>query len=142
MATTGPRLLRKPVDHETFARLDKSRQYIARRFDKPLTLKHVAEKACLSPYHYQRMFTRAFGETPHEFIARKRISLAKKMLVDSPLSVTEICFEVGYSSLGTFSSRFAKLVGCPPSVYREQARSDTKSRFEPKFGFIPICLAR
>jgi AraC-like DNA-binding protein len=68
------------VEEETFARLNRSREFLANSFDQRLRLSEAARKACLSPFHYHRMFVRAFGETPHDFLTRRRIDRAKQLL--------------------------------------------------------------
>jgi AraC-like DNA-binding protein len=106
------------VDHELFLRLRRSRAFIAEHVTEPIQLADLAYEACFSRFHYQRQFSRAFGETPHEFLTRMRIEHAKKLLRTSDMSVSEICMEVGYQSLGSFSSLFAKREGCAPSEFR------------------------
>jgi len=83
-----------------------------------ITLEEAASEACMSPFHYQRMFKRAFGESPHDFVTRLRIERAQRLLRTSAMSVTEVCFEVGYESLGSFSTMFSRVVGCTPSEFR------------------------
>jgi len=109
---------RKLVEPATFALLGASRDFIAAHFDQKIQLAQAADHACLSPFHYQRMFQRAFGETPHEFQTRMRVEAAQQMLRKSQMSVTEICVEVGYESLGSFSDRFQREVGVRPVDYR------------------------
>jgi AraC-like DNA-binding protein len=75
----------------------------------------------MSPGHFSRAFRRAYGESPYSYLMTRRIERAMALLRRGELTVTEICFEVGCSSLGTFSTRFTELVGVPPSVYRAQA---------------------
>ena len=77
-----------------------------RELDQPLRLADAAREAYLSPFHYHRLFVRRFGETPLEFLTRLRIDRAKQLLVPRPLPVTDVCFAVGYESLGSFSTRF------------------------------------
>jgi AraC-like DNA-binding protein len=108
----------RPLDHETFVRLCRSRDFLAESFRGAITLDAASRVACLSPWHFHRLFARAFGRTPHEFVAGRRIEEAKRLLASGGRSVTEVCFEVGYSSLGSFSLRFRSQVGCPPSEYR------------------------
>jgi len=107
--------------HATFARLCRARDFLAAHALEAPRLEAAAGEAYLSPFHFHRLFVRAFGETPHAFVARRRIERAKALLAGGE-SVTEACFAAGYGSLGTFSARFHELVGCPPSEYRRQAR--------------------
>lgn len=110
---------RSIVGSETFALLRESREFLAENFDQKVRLADGAERAFMSPFHYQRMFLRAFGESPHEFITRMRVEAAQQMLRQSQMSVSEICLEVGYESLGSFSDRFRREVGCSPTEFRK-----------------------
>ena len=110
------------VDDVTFRRLARARDLLASAYTEKITLDRAAEEACLSPFHFQRVFCRVFGETPHDFVTRLRMDAAKRLLVSGEMPVTRICMEVGYSSVGTFSARFAAQEGRPPSEYRRQAR--------------------
>lgn len=89
-----------------------------RRFAEPLDIGTVASAAGFSRYHFVRSFSDAFGETPGAYLSRRRIERAKDLLRSANLTVTEVCLLVGFSSLGSFSSRFRDLVGCSPSDYR------------------------
>jgi AraC-like DNA-binding protein len=122
------------VDAATFSRLCRARDYLAGSYRDRVTLQDVAREACLSPFHLNRLFTRTFGETPHEFLTRTRIEEAKK-LADSH-SVTDVCFEVGYESLGSFSMRFRSLAGASPQAFRREARRT----FAGVAGNWPLCF--
>ena len=87
----------------------------------------------MSPAHFSRQFRTAYGETPYSYLMTRRIERAK-LLLRRGMSVTDVCFAVGCSSLGTFSTRFAELVGMPPSVYRERAAGDLRG--------LPSCLSK
>jgi AraC-like DNA-binding protein len=84
----------------------------------PLDLGAISGEACLSPYHFLRLFRLAFDRTPHQYLTERRIEKAKELLSSSGLTVTDVCFEVGFESLGSFSSLFHKHVGHPPIAYR------------------------
>lgn len=88
-----------------------------------LTLEDMADIACMSPYHFCRVFHQIIGVPPGEFLATLRLDAAKKLLLTTSLSVTDVCYEVGYSGLGSFTTRFTQLVGLPPRVLRQVARS-------------------
>lgn len=109
---------RRLVEPGVFALLRASREFLAENFDRKVRLADSAELAYMSEFHYQRMFKRAFGESPHEFVSRMRIEAAQTMLAKRDLTVSEICLEVGYESLGTFSARFSREVGCSPTEFR------------------------
>src|SRR5579872_1710680 len=94
-----------------------------------LTLEDLADAACLSPYYFHRVFRRQIGIPPGEFLSALRLQAARHLLVTTSLRVTDICFEVGYSSPGSFTSRFTHLVGLSPRLLRQRA-----SAFEPLTG--------
>jgi AraC-like DNA-binding protein len=100
----------------------------------------ASRDACLSPYHYHRLFTETFGETPHEFLTRLRIDRAKQLLSRDQLAVTEVCFAVGYESLGSFSSRFRNLVGHSPSEYRRAVRRVFSVPAVAPYRLVPACF--
>lgn len=104
------------------ALLRRVRDRIDREYAKPLDVDALARGVNLSAGHLSREFRRAYGESPYSYLMTRRIERAMALLQRGDLSVTEVCFEVGCSSLGTFSTRFTELVGVPPSVYRRQAR--------------------
>jgi AraC family transcriptional regulator len=95
---------------------------LRRQPEAALSLSDMADITALSPSHFCRVFRSIVGIPPIEFQAALRLDLAKRLLLTTPLSVTEICFAVGYSSPGTFTSRFSRLVGLPPRTLREVAQ--------------------
>lgn len=107
---------------------------------RPVSLPDVAAHANLSPYHFLRVYKRAYGETPHEFLTRLRIERAKTLLARGSHNVTEACFEVGFSSLGSFSALFAQRVGLSPSEYRRYARSTISVPDAVRPLFVPSCF--
>jgi AraC-like DNA-binding protein len=102
------------------ARLRRVRDRIDREYAKPLDVEALARDANISAGHLSRQFKDAYGESPYSYLMTRRIERAMALLRRGDLSVTEVCFAVGCSSLGTFSTRFTELVGVPPRVYREQ----------------------
>ncbi len=98
-----------------------ARDLIDRDYSKPIDLDALAARAGCSRYHFLRSFRAAYGETPARYLTRRRIERAKDLLRSANLTVTEVCWLVGFASLGSFSSRFRDLVGVPPSVYRDEA---------------------
>ena len=101
--------------------LRRARDLIDREYAEPLDLDAMAREAGYSRFHFARAFATAYGETPRAYLTRRRIERAKTLLRTANLSVTEICFLVGFSSLGSFSARFRELVGSSPSDYRDAA---------------------
>ena len=107
------------------ARLRRVRDRMDREYARPLDVEALARDAYMSAGHFSREFRRAYGESPYSYLMTRRIERAMALLRRGDLSVTEVCFAVGCSSLGTFSTRFTELVGVPPSVYRRQAARAT-----------------
>ena len=136
---TAPHRLGPALDDELFRRLCRSRDYLAAHNEEPLRLADAAREACLSPFHYHRLFVRTFGETPHEFVTKLRIDRAKRLLARERLPVTDVCFAVGYESLGSFSTRFRSIVGYSPSVYQREIRRIFPVPALAVHRFIPNC---
>jgi AraC-like DNA-binding protein len=104
-------------------RLWRARRYIDERYDLPLDLTEISRQACLSRYHFLRLFRDEFATTPHQYLIQRRIERAKELLRSRGLSVTDVCFEVGFQSLGSFSSLFRRWVGHAPISYRRREES-------------------
>jgi AraC-like DNA-binding protein len=116
------------------AQLRRVRDRIDREFAEPLDVEALARGAFMSAGHLSRQFRMAYGESPYSYLMTRRIERAMALLRSSDLSVTDVCFAVGCSSLGTFSTRFTELVGMPPGAYRrDPARASAG---------IPSCLAK
>jgi AraC-like DNA-binding protein len=109
---------RRDQELRDLALLRRVRDRIDREYAQPLDVEALAREAHMSAGHFSRRFRLAYGESPYSYVMTRRIERAMALLRRGGLSVTEVCFEVGCSSLGTFSTRFAELVGMPPSVYR------------------------
>jgi AraC-like DNA-binding protein len=126
---------------EHWRSLERARDLLADRMDEPISLADAAREAYMSPFHFHRLFVRTYGSTPHEFLTNRRIEAAKRMLAEGEVSITEICFSLGYQSLGSFSDKFHRVVGCPPSEYRvAAARVYALSRVWQR-RHIPLCFA-
>lgn len=106
-------------------RLRRVRDRIDRDYAQPLDVEALAREAHMSAGHLSRQFKLAYGESPYSYLMTRRIERAMTLLRRGDLSVTEVCFAVGCSSLGTFSTRFTELVGVPPSAYRRQLADTT-----------------
>lgn len=104
-------------------RLCRARSFIDECYDLPLDLREISKQACLSRYHFLRLFRDAFDTTPHQYLIHRRIEKAKELLLSGRLSVTDVCFEVGFESLGSFSTLFRRRVGDAPVSYRDRQRS-------------------
>jgi AraC-like DNA-binding protein len=116
------------------ARLRRVRDQIDREYSQPLDVEALARGAHMSAGHFSRQFRRAYGESPYSYLMTRRIERAMALLRRGDLSVTEVCFAVGCSSLGTFSTRFTELVGVSPSIYRRQAAHATEG--------MPSCVVK
>ncbi len=116
------------------ALLRRVRDRMDREYAKPLDVEALARGVNMSAGHLSRQFKLAYGESPYGYLMTRRIERAMALLRRGDLSVTEVCFAVGCSSLGTFSTRFTELVGVPPSVYRAQLAA-------PMAG-MPPCVAK
>ncbi len=114
--------------------LRRVRDRIDREYAQPLDVEALARGAHMSPGHLSREFRRAYGESPYSYLMTRRIERAMALLRRGDLSVTEVCFEVGCTSLGTFSTRFTELVGMPPSQYRREQAQATAG--------LPACVAK
>ena len=116
------------------ARLRRVRDRIDREYAKPLDVEALAQGAHMSAGHLSREFKEAFGESPYSYLMTRRIERAMALLRCGDMSVTDVCFEVGCQSLGTFGTRFTELVGMPPGAYkREQAQATAG---------MPSCVAK
>lgn len=116
------------------ARLRRVRDRIDRDYAQPLDVEALASGVGMSAGHLSRQFRLAYGESPYSYLMTRRIERAMALLDRGDLSVTEVCFEVGCSSLGTFSTRFTELVGVAPSVYKQQAARASEG--------LPPCVAK
>ena len=116
------------------ALLRRVRDRIDREYAQPLDVEALARGVNMSAGHLSRQFRLAYGESPYSYLMTRRIERAMALLRRGDLSVTEVCFAVGCSSLGTFSTRFTELVGSPPSVYRRRATGEMAG--------MPPCVAK
>ncbi|WP_460304366.1 helix-turn-helix transcriptional regulator [Actinocorallia aurea] len=117
------------------ARLRRVRDRMDREYDQPLDVEALARGVHMSAGHLSREFRRAYGESPYSYLMTRRVERAMALLRRGDMSVTEVCFAVGSSSLGTFSTRFTELVGMSPSAYR-QAVADGETEG------LPSCVAK
>ena len=120
---------------EVLERLNRARKFIDLCYDLPLDLEEISSHACFSRFHFLRLFRQAFNKTPHQYLVERRIERAKELLSSEDLRVTDICFEVGFESLGSFSSLFHKTVGHAPLTYREKSRESQAAKRQ-----IPGCF--
>lgn len=110
------------LDRAAFRNLCQARDLLAENSEPPLSIPEVARHACMSPFHFIRQFEALFGLTPHQFRIKSRLDYAKLLLARGNHSVTDVCMEVGFTSLGSFSDLFARRTGATPSAYQRRAR--------------------
>ena len=123
-----------PSELDDLVRLRRARDRIDRDYAQPLDVPALARDALMSPGHFSRRFKSAYGESPYSYLMTRRIERAMALLRVGDMSVTDVCFAVGCSSLGTFSTRFRELVGMSPSAYRQAEGPPTDG--------IPSCVAK
>lgn len=107
---------------DAFRRLCRARDLLAEVREQTLTVTAIAREVGFSPFHFIRQFEALFGLTPHQFRLQLRLDRARRLLARGDLAVTEVCMELGFSSLGSFSGLFTRRIGVPPSVYRRRVR--------------------
>src|SRR5436305_1360282 len=149
MMQTAPSILREDAArHVTLAAqtqaVECAIQIMHTHLHEVLTLEDLASVACLSPSHFHRVFHRLIGIPPGEFLSALRFQAARHLLLTTPLSVTEICFAVGYTSTGSFTSRFTHLVGLSPRLLRQRAHAFEPLAAEPAdhCPTTPSCMPR
>jgi AraC-like DNA-binding protein len=122
------------VTPEDLTHLRRARDFMDREYARPLDVPTMSRAALMSVSHFSRSFRAAYGETPYGYLMTRRIERAKALLRRGDLSVTEVCMEVGCTSLGSFSARFTEVVGETPSAYR--------ARSHPAVAMVPHCYAQ
>ncbi|WP_211367712.1 helix-turn-helix transcriptional regulator [Streptomyces sedi] len=122
------------MELDDLRRLRRARDAMDRDYASPLDVPALARVALMSSGHFSRSFRAAYGETPYNYLMTRRVERAKALLRRGDLSVTEVCFAVGCTSLGSFSSRFTALVGVSPSAYRARPHESGAP--------IPACVAK
>jgi transcriptional regulator GlxA family with amidase domain len=124
----------RPDDLENLAHLRRARDLMDREYSRPLEVAELARTALMSTAHFSRQFRAAYGETPYSYLMTRRIERAKALLRSGDYTVTEVCFEVGCSSLGSFSASFTQITGETPTAYRGQDHTALR--------FVPGCIAK
>jgi AraC-like DNA-binding protein len=122
------------MDIGELAHLRRARDLLEREYARPLNVPAMARAALMSPSLFARRFREAYGETPYAYLQARRVERAMGLLREGGLSVTDVCIEVGFTSLGSFSSTFTRLVGEPPSAY--------KARDHSRLAPVPPCATR
>jgi len=125
---------------DVYKKIVSAKLYIDDNFNEPIDLDRLSREACLSRFHFHRLFTRIYRLTPHQYLTRKRIEQARKCLAGNELTITEICNEVGFESIGSFSTLFKKEIGHAPTHYRVQVHERRQQTLEQPRSFIPHCF--
>jgi AraC-like DNA-binding protein len=126
---------------DLFRRLCHARELLTEIRDETLPIKQIASEAGISQFHFIRQFEALFGATPHQLRIQTRLDQAKLLLASGGHSVTDVCMEVGFSSLGSFSALFARRIGITPSGYRRRARVVTQIPYAFPLELFPGCLS-
>jgi AraC-like DNA-binding protein len=129
-------MARRLFHDDVFRRLCRAREYLHEHHAERLLLAELASQAGLSRYHFLRLFHEAFGATPHQYLMDVRVERAKALLAAEHGSVTDVCFDVGFSSMGSFSALFAQRVGYPPSAWRRRMWQVAQQ----PYGFAPLVI--
>jgi len=127
------------LTNDTYIRIVNAKMYIDENYHEQIDLEVVSKKAFISKFHFHRLFRKVYRQTPHQYITRKRIDKAKDLLADNK-PVNEVCNEVGFESIGSFSILFKKEIGFAPTYYRNMAwLKKQEAKQQPK-RFIPHCF--
>jgi AraC-like DNA-binding protein len=127
--------------HDGFRRLCRARDLLREDRDPSPTIEALAREVGISPFHFIRQFEAVFGVTPHQFRIQARLDLAKHLLARGQHSVTDVCMEVGFSSLGSFSTLFTQRIGETPSAYRRRVRLLVQVPGTMPAALVPGCLS-
>lgn len=129
-----------PIAEEVYERIVAAKVFIDENYQEQLNLDKISQKAFLSRFHFHRLFSQVYKKTPHQYLTHKRIEKAKDLLSNNK-QVTEVCNEVGFESLGSFSVLFKKEIGFAPQYYRNRAWLKKQKAKEPK-SVIPHCFLK
>jgi len=128
------------ISKDVYQKIVSAKMFIDENFDQPLDLNIISRHSCISRFHFHRLFTRIYRKTPHRYLTQKRIDNAKQLLGENELSVSEICNNVGFESIGSFSILFKKEIGFAPQYYRNLAYQKKQLAKEQPKHFIPHCF--
>jgi len=127
------------LTRDIYRRIATAKIYIDENFHEPIDLEQISQQAFFSRFHFHRLFTRIYRRTPHQYLTRKRIEKAKDMLAENK-AVTDVCNEVGFESIGSFSVLFKKEIGFAPQYYRNMAWLKKQKQKEQPKSAIPHCF--
>jgi len=130
----------KSTNDDRLFRLFTARSRLRDDTFEPVSLDELAGQAGMSSFHFLRLFRKTFGQTPHRLSIEFRLARARTLLIETDMPVTEVCFECGYESLGSFSHLFQKTMGCSPRQYRANRRRFWPINISFPRSFIPSCI--
>ncbi|WP_420813330.1 helix-turn-helix domain-containing protein [Neptunomonas concharum] len=129
------------IKYSQYRKVCLGRDYLTKHYAGHFDLDEVANYACMSKYHFCRVFSEVYGESPYHYISKMRIEQAKRLLVTSKLSINDICEAVGYTSVGSFSFLFRKKTGMSPTQYRSKLWALVKDPLTYPVQSVPLCYA-
>jgi transcriptional regulator GlxA family with amidase domain len=128
------------LDARVYHKIVCAKLFMDENFGEPLSLEQVSKRACLSRFHFHRLFTSVYGKTPHRYITEKRLIHARDLLSGENMSISQVCSAVGFESIGSFCSLFKKIHGYTPGHYRKlKAERKALEKEQPR-RFIPACF--
>jgi AraC-like DNA-binding protein len=129
-----------PIAPDVYKKIVGAKVYIDENYREPIDLHRIAREACLSRYHFHRLFTRIYQKTPHQYLTQKRIEQARQWLAGKDWTIMEICTCIGFESIGSFSTLFKKEIGHAPRQYRHLAKQKQQEAREEPRRCIPRCF--
>lgn len=123
-----------------YRRIVRAKLFIDERYGDKIDVDNIADEAFFSKFHFIRLFKKAYGKTPHQYLTFVRIEKAKELL-QSSLSITDICFSVGFDSVTSFVVLFRRMVGLTPTLYRQEQLKKKSEITQLPLRFVPNCLA-
>jgi AraC-like DNA-binding protein len=129
-----------PITADVYKKIVDAKVFIDEHFDSPIDLDVLAGEACISRYHFHRLFRRIYQRTPHQYLTFKRIDHARRILGSAECTIGEVCAQVGFESIGSFSLLFKKETGVAPGEYREASRVRRSRAQEQPERVIPFCF--
>lgn len=133
-------MVKMKITEDLYERIVTAKRFMDENYHEPIDLGSISRQAYLSRFHFHRLFTSIYRTTPHQYLTRKRIDKARDLLAGEQLSITDICTEVGFESLGSFSVLFKKEIGFTPSYYRNKAWMKKQEALEQPKKQIPGCF--
>ena len=128
------------ITADVYQKIVRAKIYIDENFEQPIDLHRLSREACLSRYHFHRLFTRIYRLTPHQYLTQKRIEQARIWLAGEDHTIMEICNHIGFESMGSFSTLFKKEIGYAPRDYRQLAHAKKQQAQQQPRSYIPNCF--